>query len=70
MFYPVAKDQAPIINRLKKSKTFWCLNERDTEGKPLNTSLFGKNDITAHRRLDIIFTPCVPQQLTKANKHL
>jgi hypothetical protein len=70
MFHPVVKDQVIIFDRLKQNRTMWCLNDKDIEGKPLNTSLYGKTDIVPHRRLDIIFTPCVPEQLTKANAHL
>ena len=69
-FYEPAVDQAPKVNRLKKANTFYCLDKIDTNGRPLNTSLFGKDDIVVHRRLDIIFTPCIPQQLTEENKHL
>jgi hypothetical protein len=28
------------------------------------------SDLVVHRRLDIVFTPCVPEQLTEANWHL
>ena len=36
----------------------------------MNVSLFGKEDIVVHRRIDIILIPCIPEQLTKDNAHL
>lgn len=60
-FHPPEKDQLTKINSLKASKTLLCLNEYDLEGNYYNRTLFGKDDIVVHRRLDILFTPCIPQ---------
>jgi len=68
-FYPSVRDQHLLISKLKEENAFYCLDDKDTDGKPLETLLFGKSDIVMHHRLDIIFTPCVPEQLTKANEH-
>jgi len=69
-FHPPEKDQLHKIEDLKASRTLLCLDEQGVTGNYYNRSLFGKDDIVVHRRLDIMFTPCVPEQLTKENAHL
>ena len=37
-----------------------CLDNVDTEGRPVDYKIYGADEIGAHRRLDIIFKPCTP----------
>jgi len=48
----------------------WCLNAKDTKGIVYKIELFGNDDFNTHRRLDIIFQPCTPIQLTRDNAKL
>jgi hypothetical protein len=59
-----------LLDELKLKDSLFCLNEKDIKGKPINYNLFGRDEVSKHRRLDIIFKPCMPKQLTKENGHL
>lgn len=46
------------------------MDNLDTDGLEINFNLFGRDEISTHRRMDIIYKPCQPKQLTPYNKHL
>jgi hypothetical protein len=54
------------IEKLFAQEKMFCLDSTDWNGKPLE--LFGPTDVLAHRRLDIIYMPCEPKQLTRKNR--
>ena len=39
----------------------WCLNDLDENGDPLDLYIRGDNEAVPHRRIDINFRPCIPQ---------
>jgi hypothetical protein len=47
-----------------------CLNEFDENGELINFDIYGPDEPSSHRRLDIEFRPCHPERLTEQNKHL
>ena len=44
------------------------MDERDKDGNHVNLNLYGDDDTSPHRRLDLIFKPCKGIQLTQENK--
>jgi len=67
-FHPVGNRSKHKINTLLGKEALWCLNEVDTDGRPINKKLYGSSDAQPNRNLAIVFAPCVPQQLTSNNK--
>ena len=45
-----------------------CIPDRDDEGSLVNRKLFGPDEGRNHRRLDFLYLPCDPKQLTEQNK--
>jgi hypothetical protein len=48
----------------------WCLNDTDTEGRKINKKLFGPDDGKPHRRIDLIYKPCMPPAKTELNAEI
>jgi hypothetical protein len=46
----------------------WCLDDTDTKGMTINKKLFGPDDGKPHRRIDLIYKPCMPPTITDANR--
>ena len=48
-----------------------CINDLDSEGKPIQDHLFGATGSSKQAAtLEVNFKPCKPKQLTDKNKHL
>jgi hypothetical protein len=60
----MAKSSANKVEKIKATNSFLCLDEHDTQGKPVNLRLFGKDDSSPHRKLELLAIPCIPKQLT------
>lgn len=46
-----------------------CMNKTDRDGKIVNKKLFGVDDVHPHRRIDLVYIPCIPQQINDANRN-
>ena len=71
-FYPLSNQNEEHLAELEHLKPhLWCLNDSDDQGNVLTQqSFYGPIDGTSHRRLDIIYQPCIPRQLDENNKHM
>lgn len=49
-----------------KSKAMMCIDREELTGGSLK--LYGENDLYKSRRLELIYLPCKPIQLTDKNK--
>ena len=56
-----------MLEHLKKEESLFCLDDVDVTGKKVDIKIYGSDEVSAHRRLDIIFKPCTPQQLNASN---
>ena len=36
------------------------MNKTDRDGKIVNKKLFGVDDVHPHRRIDLVYIPCIP----------
>ena len=68
-FYPPSKTINKTISELKEKKTFWCINSVDTEGNPLKSKMFGREEMDSFRIYDFKFSTCIPEQLNSSNSH-
>ena len=46
-----------------------CIDEFDDKNKTTNVSLYGNSAHMPHRHIEIVFKPCVPQELTFNNSN-
>lgn len=53
-----------------KSNALYCFDDIDLEGRVWNKNLFGFNEDEAFRKFDLVYLPCIPEQITDENKHL
>ena len=67
-FYPAANNTKIKIDKEFAKGGMYCLDELNWKGEPLE--LWGKDDVSDHRRLDLNFLPCEYKQITDANRHL
>jgi hypothetical protein len=44
-----------------------CLNDLDDKGKPYSLEIYGTDDTSLHRRIDLNYFPCDPVQKTVYN---
>ena len=49
---------AKKINKMKDDGVLHCFDRNDVNGNKLDTSLFGVDDNSAHRRIEFILMPC------------
>ena len=56
---------AKKINKMKDDGVLHCFDREDVNGKKLDTTLFGADDNSLHRRIEFILMPC----LTYSHKH-
>jgi hypothetical protein len=57
---PADRDKVKI-ERLQPLNVMYCLDPKDSEGKPINKSLFGPDDDHKNRKLEINFKTCSPK---------
>jgi hypothetical protein len=71
-FYPLSNKNEVDIAELESLKPhLWCLDDKDEQGQILNhQSFYGPIDTTSHRRLDIMYQPCIPRQIDEYNKDM
>jgi len=53
---------------MQDSGTFLCLDEKDSDGKQIDMTLWGMTESDPHRRIDFMYTPCEPTQRKNAKK--
>ena len=53
---------------MKKEKSFLCLDEKDLKGQNIDLRIYGSDEMSPHIRLDIVYKPCTPIQLTIKNE--
>jgi hypothetical protein len=63
-FYPVKESQKNIIETLKARKAFFCMDKLDKLGNEYTKNVYGGVE-AAHINYDIVFRPCIPEQLTE-----
>lgn len=51
------------MQELKESGALLCLDKLDVNGDPLNTLLYGRDDISTYRRMDFLYVPCLTYKL-------
>jgi hypothetical protein len=51
------------MQALKESGALRCLDKLDVNGDPLNTNLYGRDDISPYRRIDFLYVPCLTYKL-------
>ena len=47
---------------------FFCINDLDVNGKKINKKLYGNSDVQENRTFNLVYRPCIPEQLTDENK--
>ena len=47
---------------------FYCLDNSDEFGNPINMTMYGNWEAGVSRSLSIIYRPCIPKQRTELNK--
>ena len=60
-FYPAAKNAAKTVKNYFDSNSLYCFDDLDLEGDPWNKNLFGPNDDTAYRMINVLYQPCIPE---------
>ena len=53
----------------KKKNMFYCLDETDQFGKPVNMTIYGNAWSATGRGLGLVFRPCIPRQKTDFNQN-
>jgi len=67
-FYPASNKNAERIAKIKKSSVMNCITGKAKNGKDVDLKIYGPDETTAHKRIEFLFRPCIPKQLTAANK--
>jgi hypothetical protein len=57
-FYKTSYRFKKLIDDLKEQDALFCPDSLDINGLEINYKLFGRDEISTHRRFDIIFKPC------------
>jgi len=60
-FYARVEKAARRFDTLRQKKAWMCIDKKDSEGNEVNQKLFGSDENTPNRRLEIIYKPCVPR---------
>jgi len=47
-----------------------CLNKKDNNGRDATPNLFGVDENYPHRRIELMYRPCMPITMDSDNKHL
>ena len=47
------------IERLNETESLFCFDKNDSDGNPVEIDLFGMNDNVVHKRIEVIFMPCI-----------
>jgi hypothetical protein len=68
MFYDPITNAKKKVQQFKDNGNFLCMDNFDTEGNPVDLNFYGSGDTNSHRRLSIIFEPCVPEQISRQNE--
>ena len=58
------------ITALKESNNMNYIDKKDVNGKDVNTNLFGPDENTPHRRMELMFRPADCQAPTDCKKKL
>jgi len=66
-FYSPSQKSRPRFEMMKNDGAFVCMNDYDHDGKLVNKKLFGPDENLPHRRIELIFKPCVPEIMTEEN---
>ena len=48
-----------MIERMKNDSSLFCFDELDINGNAINSSLYGRDDNSEHRRIELIYMPCL-----------
>jgi hypothetical protein len=67
-FYKPSKSSKAKIDFVKRKGVMMCLDDLDLKGSQVKKNLFGVDDVHPHRRIDLVYLPCIPEQITPANK--
>ena len=46
-----------------ESNGWWCLEDFDLQGNPLELKLYGSDDIAPYRLIDFLYMPCLSWKL-------
>jgi hypothetical protein len=63
-FYTPSKYNKDGFENLTKSDVLLCMNDTDDKGNAVNQRLYSPDENTNHRRVELIFKPCVPKVMT------
>ena len=60
-FHEIPADYKKTLEEKKKKKMFYCLDNTDLFGNPVNMTIFGNWNFDVGRELSIVYRPCVPK---------
>ena len=53
----------PRFEMMRSQDAWMCMDQYDKAGKKVNTTLFGQDENTEHRRYEVIYKPCTPRPM-------
>ena len=56
------------IQQLNETESLFCLDKKDMDGNPVKMQLYGNNDNVPHRRIEVIYMPCLTYKERMKNK--
>ena len=69
-FYKPSESASSRIASLKFDRALMCLNKKDNNGVDANPNLYGSDENYPHRRIELMYRPCVPVTMDSDNMHL
>ena len=65
-FYQIADQSKKIFENYHDE--LLCLENKDINGNKINKKLYGSTNLQENREFVLVFTPCIPEQITDQNK--
>ena len=46
-----------------------CITGKAKDGSDVDLTIYGPDETVAHKRIEFLFRPCIPKELTAINKN-
>ena len=57
-----------MIQNIRERDAWWCLDDFDLQGNPLELKLYGSDDMVPYRRIEILYMPCLTFKILTKEK--
>ena len=59
-FYDPSRKSETLFNHMKENNYMNCLTGLDKEGNKVDMEIYGPDEISPHKRLELFYRPCIP----------